>query len=180
MLPDQPWLIKCPHCAALVWVDEQEQVGEECEYQLSDVENSLGCETPSLQDYLAFLAKGVFKRDKEQYLRMRAWWAGNDQRRLNPNAEPMTEEERTNLRALSVLFDEKNEQQRIMKAEALRELGQFAEAESLLGRPFHPELAEAVAIIRQLVVQKEIAVREMFRERPERQPVQSRRRRHRA
>ena len=28
MLPDQPWLIRCPHCATLIWIDEQEQVGE--------------------------------------------------------------------------------------------------------------------------------------------------------
>lgn len=26
MLPEQPWLVKCPHCFALVWIDEQEEV----------------------------------------------------------------------------------------------------------------------------------------------------------
>jgi hypothetical protein len=27
MLPDEPWLVKCPHCGALLWIDEQEEVG---------------------------------------------------------------------------------------------------------------------------------------------------------
>ena len=28
MLPDQPWLIKCPNCDALIWRDELKQIGE--------------------------------------------------------------------------------------------------------------------------------------------------------
>ncbi len=28
MLPDQPRFVKCPHCQALVWIDELEEVGK--------------------------------------------------------------------------------------------------------------------------------------------------------
>jgi DNA-directed RNA polymerase subunit RPC12/RpoP len=28
MLPDQAWLIKCPHCRVLIWVDELKYLGE--------------------------------------------------------------------------------------------------------------------------------------------------------
>ncbi len=82
MLPDQPWLVKCPHCGALLWIDKLEVVektwagdddreGDECRrYQL-----------PNLQDYFTKLRKPRFGKEKERYLRVRAWWAGNDQRR---------------------------------------------------------------------------------------------------
>ncbi len=28
MLPDQPWLVKCPHYQSLIWTDELERVAE--------------------------------------------------------------------------------------------------------------------------------------------------------
>ena len=82
MLPDEPWLVKCQHCGELVWIDEQEYVGEvELWGQQEDFKDALPYVAPSAHDYFIFFQKGVFDSEKERYLRLRAWWAGNDARR---------------------------------------------------------------------------------------------------
>ena len=99
MHPDMPWFVKCPHCKGLMWIDELEEVGEiqpwdielfenedelpeELREMFSDVKYKAKLyDFPELQDYFAELKKGNSDREKEQYLRMRAWWAGNDKKR---------------------------------------------------------------------------------------------------
>lgn len=166
MLPDQPWLVKCQHCGAVVWIDEQEQVGEidpwgPRDQDVAKFREALPYASPSTQDYLAGLAKGISDKQKERYLRLRAWWAGNDQRRQEAHAEPMSNEEISNLRAFAPLLDETNENDRITKAEVMRELGMFTEAKALLSNFFSKELSQAVAIIRNLTKQQISSVREM-------------------
>jgi len=60
------------------------------------------------------------------------------------------------LRAFLTLLDETDDNDRIMKAEALRELGEFVVAEKLLATDFKDELTQAVSTIRRLN-QKQIA-----------------------
>ena len=53
MLPDQPWLVICPHCHAPVWINELEPLGEsnlwvELNGQFRD---ALYYDPPSLDDY---------------------------------------------------------------------------------------------------------------------------------
>lgn len=166
MLPDAPWLVKCAHCGAHIWIDEQEQIGEiepwgqtgTNDAKFKDVRPPA---TPSLQDYLTTLAKGVLPREKEKYLRLRAWWAGNDGRREKDRAGTMLDEELTNLRSFVQLLDDADENDRIMKAEAMRELGRFAEAEALLAKSFSEELTQAAAIVSDFTRQKIQNVREM-------------------
>ena len=166
MLPDAPWLVKCKHCEELLWIDEQEQIGKIepwgiLEEDDSKFKDALPPVTPSLQDYFTGLSTGVFERRKERYLRLRIWWAGNDMRRDMDQSKSMSDKEISNLRAFMPLLDETNENDRIMKAEAMRELGMFEEANALLTKPFSKELAQAAAIISDLTGQKVSAVREM-------------------
>ena len=83
MLPDAPWLMKCPHCDTLVWIDEQRQLGEldPSEARARDTDRSADARsalTPTLEDYAGFLEAGVSDKEKERYVRIRTWWAGND------------------------------------------------------------------------------------------------------
>jgi hypothetical protein len=73
----------------------------------------------------------------------------------------MSSEETDNLRAFVLLLDETEESDRLMKAEAMRELGHFAEARGLLSKPFSTELSQAVAIITELTEQEMTSVMEM-------------------
>lgn len=105
-------------------------------------------EEVSFDDYLAVLARGVSGADRMLYLRKRAWWAGNTRRRADDKKPPLTDAETANLHALLPLLDESDEYQRLMKAEALRQLGEFRAALALLARPLDDPLilawAEAV------------------------------------
>lgn len=167
LLPDQPWMVKCGHCESILWIDEQEQVGEVGESR-NDVDT--GAEIfadaspyviPSIQDYIAFLLPGVSNMQKELYIRQRVWWAGNDVRRQSDNAAPITEVERANLAAIIQLLDVANENDRIMMAEIMRELGRFAEAADLLKPAVDKKHQQGVAIIKGLITQKNARVAEM-------------------
>ncbi len=107
------------------------------------------------------LEKGFSDHKKERYVRLRAWWAGNDGRRSAKARSPLSDSEKANLRRLADLLDEAGGHDRIMKAEILRELGQFDEAMSLLTQPFDDELSRAVAIIKDLVAKKDQFVAEI-------------------
>jgi hypothetical protein len=166
MLPDDLWLVTCPHCGALVWIDELEQVGEMEPWEAGDENpaqfpDARSYETPTMRDYLTTLEMGVSGTEKEYYLRLRAWWAGNDQRRYGMEAAPMSSVETDNLRAYALLLDGTEENDRLMKAEAMRELGLFEEAKALLTEPFSDEVSHAVAMIRELTEKRITAVREM-------------------
>jgi hypothetical protein len=105
---------------------------------------------PTFADYIDFLSTGVFDSEKERYIRLHAWWAGNDLRREGGLASPMTKAERKNLRAILPLLEESNDSDRLMKAEGLRELGAFAAAEKLLATRFDNDLRKPVRFIRDL------------------------------
>ena len=166
MLPDQPWLVKCRHCGALLWIDEQEQVGEKDPWESGDLDpdkfrDARECETPAASDYRANLAEGISDQRKERYLRLRAWWAGNDPRRGEAPAGPLSDAEIANLRAFLPLLNESDENDRIMKAEVLRELGRFEDAVALLAGPFDEEHSRAAAVIRDLAGRQISSVSEM-------------------
>jgi len=166
MLPSQPWLIKCPHCTALVWMDEQEQVAEikplGATWELAErFTDARSAPEPTLAEYTAFLSAGIGEKEKERYVRLRVWWAGNDARRDGGQDTPLTDMEAANLRAFVSLLDETNDNDRVMKAEALRELGMFADAEALLESRFEEGLMQAVGFIRSLNQERSTAVVEM-------------------
>ena len=203
MLPDQPWLIKCPNCDALIWRDELKQMGEAeagpSAYNIplpillnrleirptpkhTNVYNLYPATTPSFLDYYffdmadisntarklnlgfwAWLGGSNNRRDKqkERYVRQRTWWAGNDCRRKSKEI-PFSSMEIENLRAYITLLDENDETDRIMKAEAHRELGEFEKAEKFLAMPFGDELKDAAGFIRNLNKQRITSVTEMI------------------
>jgi len=90
---------------------------------------------PTFIEYMDFLSAGVHDREKESYLRLHAWWAGNDPRRLGGQSIPMTPLEQANLRAFLPHLNERRSWVQLLKAEILRELGEFEEADKLLNTP---------------------------------------------
>ena len=162
MLPDSPWLVKCRHCCSLVWIDEQIQIEEIEPWGSSDrFPDVLPPSTPTLEDYANFLSTGVNEKEKERYVRLRAWWTGNDPRRSSGQSTPLNSFETENLRSFVTLLDEAEENNRIMKAEAFRELGEFADAEKLLATNFADELIQSVSLIRDFTQNEITTVEEM-------------------
>ena len=96
MLPDQPWLVKCPHCSTLLWIDEQKQVGEidprDARGDAADrFKDARPVSEPTLAEYTTCLSAGLRDKKKERYVRLRTWWAGNDVRRESGHSAPMTD-----------------------------------------------------------------------------------------
>lgn len=166
MLPAQPLLVKCPHCQTLVWIDELAEVGDIEPWAAETSEdssypNARAPTIPTFDDYLAYLRAQSPDHDQARYLRIQAWHAGNDPRREQQTETPLYDSEIENLKALIQLLDEADETDRLMKAEALRQLGEFEHAQRLLAGAFAAELTQAVTLISQLVQQQIDTVREM-------------------
>jgi hypothetical protein len=156
MLPDHPWLAKCPVCGGLFWIDEATVVG----YGFEAAKGDKQVLAPPEKEIQVFLTGHALPKDKEIYLRMRAWWAANDVWRWLPNPKPaFSKEQVKNLRALSALLDESEPDQRILKAEIARELGCFGECLLFLSFQFDRSYDHAVGFIKNLAEQKIRAVK---------------------
>jgi hypothetical protein len=157
MLPDQPWLVKCPKCGTLFWMDEARKLEE----RNSGNNNKKWPDIvppglPSETDFLGVLTKDKLAQKKELYVRRQAWWLANDAYRTNSTTKvKYSPAQVKNIQVLSKLLDEKDPNQRILKAEAFRELGQFQECIKLLSGSFKDqEQAKVVDSIRELAIQK--------------------------
>lgn len=163
MFPDQHWLVMCPHCQAPLWIDELEEIVES-EYgrDRHDVfKDAIAYETPSIDDYLFLLEKGAFSPDKERYVRLRLWWAGNDARRSSDKEIPLLSLEASNMTTFAEMLDELDANDLVMKAEVMRELGRFDDARALLDRSSDSSMTQAVEIIKSLVTNCDWHLREM-------------------
>ena len=103
---------------------------------------------------------------QERDLRVFAWWRRNDALRdpfQQQDQEIMSDSGpwRENLEALANLLTEENVNDCIMKAEVLRELGEFESAKELLSRVDSPNVARAVRRIRSLCDARDTRVREL-------------------
>ena len=163
MLPDRPWLIMCPHCHAPLWLDELTKLGEVEAFGNRSGEFKDACEykTPVPDDYFALLVTGVADPKKERYVRVHAWWAGNNQRRTTGGESPMSPFETANLTALAHSLNDSVANDLVMKAEAMRELGRFDDALSLLAKSVDKNIGQAVEIIKGLARKRDPYVREM-------------------
>ena len=147
MLPDRPWLVKCPKCGSLLWIDEAKKIERQDRFEKEKKwPNAVEPSLPSEEDFLTVLSENKLAKKKKLYARRRAWWAANDAIRTNPNATiRFSPAQEKNLQALSNLMDEKDPGQRITKAEILRELGKFNECITLLAQPFDRDHHSKVA-----------------------------------
>jgi hypothetical protein len=151
MLPDHPWLAKCPVCAGLFWVDESVEV----DTGFDAAKGKQQVLAPSEKELLGFLSGPALPRDKEVFLRVAAWRSANDAWRRNPNATPaFSKEQVQNLKSLSKMLDETEPNQRILKAEIARELGNFDECLGLLSYQFDEGYERAVGFIKKLAEEK--------------------------
>ena len=190
-LPSTPCVfMKCPHCLSPGWIEEQERVGE-VEVKVGDypdpgfsdpfaaMRNEINPEekiarmslypearevcAAEFDDFILELDRQNLDKSRMLYLRIRAWWAGNDKRRYDNHIKPlMTDDELKNLQLLDQIFNITNENDRIMKAEIKRELGQFDEAEDILKEPFEEEdLLHSASFIKDLIQHRNQLVEEI-------------------
>ena len=157
--PQQPNLVRCQKCKKLHWTMQSAEVGmidpgaspENRAVKFADLTNPVPAEegtlapedwvsAPQMQrldqaGYLQALKEGLASTiEQELELRIHAWWRGNDPfRKLDgPNRYPSTPEAIANAERLIELAKDGEHELVLFRAEALRELGRFEEAQNSL------------------------------------------------
>jgi hypothetical protein len=74
MLPDHPQFVRCPVCSGLFWVDS----AAELEGSIDANEKGQKVLAPSEKDLLDYLSRPECPKEREPYIRLRAWWTAND------------------------------------------------------------------------------------------------------
>ena len=158
MYDDQGRLFRCPQCRSLGWHDELVCEEEADEDELASVfEPDVG--PVALEHYPALLDEAPWRGpDEEKYVRIAAFWAANLPRRGNPGTSaPFTDSEERNLLALLERLGDSS-QDRLMRAEILREMGRFEECLEVLMGLEDAELEGLVKLIRELAMGRDTRV----------------------
>jgi len=142
-------------------------------------------EEPDENDYYHAIAEGLgVKPDDERNLRIFTWWRRNDAFRdsndaNSGNIENASDRCRKNLNALVNLLDDGGLNDRIMKAEVLRELGDFEASTEILGTLSSVQHVPIVHRLRELCEAEDTCVRGLHfdkvppRPKPKRKKVES-------
>ena len=154
MLSTTPPLIRCGHCASIIWSQDLEKVDsyetyigyralsddkdeykvrkKELEEKMSIYESTPYYEKPSAEELFQYLGSAKLLPDKELVVRLRAWRLGNDIRRNTDEIIPLTINEIKNLKcSLPLLFDQ-GYASSLVTAEIKRELEDFDGARNLI------------------------------------------------
>jgi len=102
---------------------------------------------------------------QDRDLRILAWWRSNDTFRNEPESKSSgvtceNELWRKNLKTLADILS-KDQQDMLLKAEVLRELGEFESAKNILSEISSPNLAEIVTQFKKLCDEEDACVREL-------------------
>jgi hypothetical protein len=173
MLPRPPAVVKCRHCGECYWLADAEKVGTfdpwrgEGQQVNPSWATAEEVQEPTEEEYYRAMEKGLATDPKqEKRLRVLAWWRSNDTFRDDPRAPAVdnpsgSELWRKNLEALANLLHEADENDRLMKAEVLRELGEFELAKQVLGRIDSSKMAAVVRQVLSLCDSGDTRVREL-------------------
>ena len=174
MLPRPPVVGRCHRCGRPYWLAKAREVGqvsfwgEPDEEQKPEWAEAPEVTEPSAAEYHAAIAAGFATTfDEERELRILTWWRENDAAR----GEPCDAEEiggpvpsavtRENLDRLARMLGGPSEGDQIMRAEVLRELGQYDAALHLLAAITAPEIHWVVAQLRALCEARDPTLRRL-------------------
>ena len=158
MLPEKPLLCKNPEDGSLFWLDDCKNrsrwKSRKYRNHHDDWNHAKQIELPSDQDYLAAIGTELTSsRRKMYYVRQRCWWAANDILRDKIQTS-LSAEHLKNLSEFVKMIWVWNQSNRLLKADALRQLSRFDEALSLLDYQFSKAKEPSAKIIRELATKK--------------------------
>jgi hypothetical protein len=138
MYDEGMYLMTCPHCSALLWRDDLREIDciDEDDYRRIRDKEELPLRFSLCDKQKYSEALHVFKnlsKNREKYLRIRTWWSYNDQyRQESENEYILTADQEANLKSLLKLLTEPGEA--LMKAEILRELGDYSQCIAIIDK----------------------------------------------
>jgi hypothetical protein len=173
MLPDAPSVVRCGGCSGVFWLESATEVGEYSQWG-SDDESidpmwtcAAGLVEPDEQQYLAALEQLVAAQPQRvREARLFAWWRGNDrlrgQRPSGSDDKPQLISRRhANMHQLIALLDTAEPSDQLMRAEVLRQLGEFDQAVAILSKPFPPEYDTALSRLLGLCAQRDTVLQKL-------------------
>jgi hypothetical protein len=150
MLPEFPSLVLCKKCDKFYWVMDAKEVEKVNEFVLFEADDQPEIEKWKNVDYVEFPTfheyyKALELGKDEKFIRISIWWSFNDyfrndlENEITPDMQNLNNE---NLTRLLTLLNESDENDLLMKAEVLRNLGRFEESKLLLIKVKNPDLIE--------------------------------------
>ncbi|NTU72720.1 hypothetical protein HGB07_00915 [Candidatus Roizmanbacteria bacterium] len=137
MLPEFPAIVKCPDCNNIFWISDATVIGMYDWFRGEDYEEPEEWKKAKsvidlkIEDYITAIEEKVFSGDdnREEYLRIHLWWLINDLIRYENRQPGLFKQHndmfRANLKHLDKLLRCKDDDEKLMKAEIARELGEF-------------------------------------------------------
>ena len=163
MMPSYPAYVGCPHCAASFWIEdtkEIEVIGWDKKIEISDLisepiqntsTNTIRYKDPTVKIYLQGLAEPNLSKEKEVYLRTKLMQLYNDVNRDQKVQSPITEAQNENWNRLLEILDSNDSQEKLLKVEIYREMGNFEEAKKAFIGEFDEEYMDTMDILDKLI-----------------------------
>ena len=168
-----PLVVRCGRCRNAFWLEDAEEVGTVDPIGRSNPpvdpawNAALGLVELDEAGYLDWLDRLIAaKPDAERVLRLRVWRLGNDPYRQasgeahTPQPAPSAARE-ANMRAVLPLLDDADPTATLVRADVLRQLGEFDGALAVLETPLPEAYAPVVQQFRALCEARERGVREL-------------------
>lgn len=168
MLLEPPSVVKCRSCATFFWLADAKDVGTIPSGGSVDPAWLVAEEVrePTEEEFYQAIDNGLAADSvQEKELRILAWQRRNDASR-HPTKQiggalTITPMFNGNLQALARLLDNENDDDRLLKAELLRELGEFEPAKQILSGVYSDRFATIVRQLRLLCDAGDVGVREL-------------------
>ena len=140
LAPRAPRITRCPACGKIFWTGEATPLGYLADDDKLPPDKIAWKEAPHIASLdaagvMEALANGLaYAPELELELRVLMWWRGNDAFRMDdaPVGHPESREAIDNMERFIEMMTDGDEDLLLFRAEALRQLGRFAEAEETL------------------------------------------------
>ena len=148
-------LLICPNCDKYFWREDipTQEIVRDSEFFRDPAKRSLpNAKRVYARNYENTLRQALWKnKAQEKYIRIRAWWSFNSSYRSHPTKDfTLPFEQEANLRSLLQLLDTNDPYTSIIKAEILRELGEFNESLAVIDQTFDDRYLQVVDVIKRL------------------------------
>jgi len=159
MMPEYPAYVGCPHCKGSFWVEDTKVVksfGYNEEREIPDLtldsnQNPIPYKDPTIKIYLQGLDDLNITKENEIYLRSKLMQIYNDVNRDQKVQQPAIEAQIENWNRLLEILDSNDTQEKLLKVEIYREMGNFEEAKKVFAGEFDEEYMDTMDILDKLI-----------------------------
>ncbi len=161
MMPSYPAYVGCPHCPESFWLEDTKEVGSISwgeEIEITDLgskpvqqKNHVRYKNPTEEIYIQGLREANLSQEKEIYLRSKLMQIYNDVNRDQKVQKPAITPQVENWNRLLEILDPKDTQEKLLKVEIYREMGNFEEAKKAFTGEFDEEYMDTIDILDKLI-----------------------------